>query len=200
MRAALRGVVGGLLAAHVADVGAAVVGGVGVHDFEIEAGIGDTQAIAFADYWSGVDDGDDQVFRIFATADERKNAVVGVVGVNPFESMPVEIDLVKGGFGGVKPVEVADEMLDATMGIVLQQVPLQAVGFTPFVTLGDLLTHKEEFLSRVSVLIGVEEAEIGKLLPHIAGHLVEQRVFSVDDFVVGNREKEIFGEGVEERE
>src|SRR5260370_15721911 len=107
MRAALRGVVGGLLAAHVADVGAGVVGGVGVHDFEIEARIGDTQAIAFADQWSGVEDGDDQFFRIFAAADERKNTVVGGVGVNPFETMPVEIHLVKGGFGRVKPVEVA---------------------------------------------------------------------------------------------
>ncbi len=91
-------------------------------------------------------------------------------------------------------------MLDATMGIVLQQVPLQAVGFAPFVTLGELLTHEEEFLAGVGVLIGVEKAEIGKLLPHVTGHFVEERVFAVDDFVVGKREKEIFGEGIEERE
>jgi len=176
------------------------VGGVRIHDFAVEAGIGDTQAITFPDYRSGVHDGDDQVFGILAAADERKNAVVGVVGVNPFETMPIEIDLMESGFGGVKMVEIGDEMLDAAVGIVLEQVPIQAVSFAPFVALGELLTHKEEFLSRVSVLIAVEKTEIGELLPQVAGHFVEQRAFAVDDFVVGEREKEIFGEGVEERE
>src|SRR5216684_8998715 len=104
MRASLGGVIGGLLAALVANVCAAVVGGVGVHDFAVEARIGDTQAIAFADYGSGVDDGDNQVFGIFATADEGKNAVVGVVGVNPFETVPVMLDLMEGGFSGVKMI------------------------------------------------------------------------------------------------
>src|SRR5260370_42082029 len=94
------------LAALFADVCPAVVGGVGVHDFAVEAGIGDTQAIAFADYRSGVHDSDDQVFGILAAADKRKNAVVGVVGVNPFETMPVEIDLMKSGFSGVKMVAI----------------------------------------------------------------------------------------------
>src|SRR2546430_10498529 len=52
--------------------------------------------------------------------------------------------------------------------------PIQAVGFAPFAALGQLLTHEEEFLSRVSVLIGVQEAEIGKLLPHVSGHFVQR--------------------------
>src|SRR5713226_3361418 len=199
MRASLGGVIGGLLAALVANVCAAVVGGVGVHDFAVEARIGDTQAIAFADHGSGIDDGDNEVFGIFAAADERENTVVGVVGVDAFETVPVMLDLMEGGFDGVKMVEIGDEFLDAAMGIVLEQVPVEATGFAPFVTLGELLAHEKEFLSRVSVLIGVEEAEIGELLPHVAGHFVEERVFAVDDFVVGEGKKEIFGEGVEER-
>ena len=52
----------------------------------------------------------------------------------------------------------------------------------------------------MSVLIGVEEAEIGELLPQVAGHFVEERIFAVDDFVVGERKKEIFSEGVKKRE
>src|SRR5713226_2097736 len=101
MRASLGGVIGGLLAALVANVCAAVVGGVGVHDFAVEARIGDTQAIAFADHGSGVDDGNNEVFGIFAAADERENAVVGV---DPFETVPVMLDLMQGGFGGVKMI------------------------------------------------------------------------------------------------
>ena len=33
-------------------------------------------------------------------------------------------------------------------------------------------------------MIGEEQTEIGELLPQVAGHFVEQRVFAVDDFVV----------------
>src|SRR2546422_8489478 len=71
--AALGEVVGGLLAAHVADVGAAVVGGVGIHDFAVEAGLRNAEAVAFAHDGRGVDDNDEEGFGIFAAADERKN-------------------------------------------------------------------------------------------------------------------------------
>ena len=65
MRTTLGGLIGGFLAAHVADVRTAVVGGVGVHDFAVEAGVGDAEAVAAADDGSGVDDDDDQVFGTF---------------------------------------------------------------------------------------------------------------------------------------
>jgi len=200
IRTALSGVKSGLLATFVAGIRTAIVHGVGVHDFAVEARMGDTQAIAVADYGSGVDDGDDEVIGIFATADESENAVVGIVGVNPFETMPVEIDLMKGRLGGVKTVEIADETLDATMGIVLEEMPVEAASFAPFLTLGELLAHEEEFLARVGILISVEKTKVRELLPHVAGHFVEKGIFSVDDFVVGEGEKEIFGEGVEQRE
>ena len=176
------------------------MGSVGVHDFTVETRMGDTQAIAFTDYGGSVEDGENEVFGIFAAAEKRENAVVGIVGVDPFETVPVEIDLMEGGFNGVKMVEIRDEPLDAAVGVVLEEVPVKAAGFGPLVALGEFLTHKEEFLSWVSVLIGVEEAKIGELLPQVAGHFVEQRVFAMNDFIVGEGEEEIFGEGVEERE
>src|SRR5260370_284401 len=80
MRASRGGVIGGLLGALVGNVCAAVVGGVGVLDVAVEARIGDTLAIAFADHGSGVDDGDDAVYGIFATSDARESAVGCVVG------------------------------------------------------------------------------------------------------------------------
>src|SRR5260370_39122175 len=120
MRASLGGVIGGLLAALVANVCAAVVGGVGVHDFAVEARVGDTQAIAFADHGGGVDDGDNEVFGIFAAADERENAVGGVVRVDAFEPVPVMRDLMEGGFGGVVIILIVAEMLDAAIGTLLQ--------------------------------------------------------------------------------
>src|SRR6266487_1794140 len=148
--------------------------GVSVQDFAIEAGVRNAKTITFTDDGRGVDDGDNEVFRILATTDESKNAVVGVVGVNPFETVPVKIDLMKSGFGGVEFVEIGDKAL------------------------GEFLAHKEKFLAGVGVLIGVEQAEISELLPEVAGHFVEKRVFAVDDFVVREGKQEILCEGVEE--
>ena len=38
------------------------------------------------------------------------------------------------------------------------------------------------------------------MLPHVAGHFVEKRIFPMDDFVVRERKQEIFCKGVEKRE
>src|SRR6266403_1662654 len=200
MRTALGGDIDGLLAAHIANVRTAVVDGVGVHDFTVQAGVRDTKTITAADYRRGVDDGDDHILGIFSAADEGENTVVRVIGVNPFETVPVKFDLMEGGLGGIEMIEVGDELLDAAMGVVPEQVPVQAVRLSPFAALGELLAHEEEFLAGMRVLIGVEKAEIGELLPHVAGHFVEERIFPMDDFIVREGKLEIFGEGVEKGE
>jgi len=200
IRPALGGMIGGLLATHVAHIGAAIVGRVGVHDFAVETGLRNAKAIALSDHRCGVDNSDYEVFGIFAAADKGQDAVVGVVGVNPFETVPIKLDLMEGGFGGVKTIEIADQVLDAAMGIVLEEMPVKTAGFAPFITLGEFLAHEEKFLARVGALIGVQQTEIGELLPRVAGHFVEKRVFSVDDFVVRERKQEIFREGVKQRE
>lgn len=187
-----------MLAAHVADVGAAVVGGVGVHDFAVVAGLRNAEAVTFADDGRSVDNGNDEVFGFFAAANEGKNAVIGVVGVDPFETVPIKLDLVEGGFAGVKAVEIADEALDPAMGVVLKQVPVKAARFAPFVTLSEFLAHEEQFLAWMSALIGAEQTQIGELLPHITGHFVKKGVFPVDNFVVGEGKQEVLGEGVEQ--
>ena len=96
-------------------------------------------------------------------------------------------------------IEIGDQVLDAAVGIVLEEVPIEAASFAPFVALGELLAHKEKFLAGMGVLIRIKKAEIGELLPHVAGHFVEERVFAVDDFVVRKGKEKIFGEGVEQR-
>ena len=65
MSTALSGMIRGLLAAQVADVRTAVVRGVGVHDFAVEAGLGNAETITFADNRSGVENSDDKFIRSF---------------------------------------------------------------------------------------------------------------------------------------
>src|SRR5882672_3118017 len=157
MRTALGWDIGGLLAAHVADVRTAVVGGVGVHDFTVQARVRDTKTITAANDGCGIDDCDDEIFGLFSAADEGENTVIRVVGVNPFETVPVKFDLMEGAFGGIEMIEVGDELLDAAMGVVPEQIPVQAVRFGPFVALREFLAHEEEFLAGMGVLIGVEK-------------------------------------------
>src|SRR5690349_4954614 len=97
-----------MLAAQVANIGTAVMVSVSIHDFAIKARLRDAEAIAFPYDRSGVHYGDDEVFRLLAAANKGKNAVVCVVGVNPFKSVPIKFDLVKSRFGGVKTIEIAD--------------------------------------------------------------------------------------------
>ena len=116
----MAGAAGGVLAAGVAYVGAAVVCGVGVEDFLVEAGARDADDIAFTDDGSGVEDDDDKVVGSFAVSEEGKDAIVAVVAIDPFEAVPVEIDFVEGRFGGEGVIEISDEFLNAAVGIPLQ--------------------------------------------------------------------------------
>ncbi len=82
----------------------------------------------------------------------------------------------------------------------LQQVPVEARVVVPLPPLRDLAPHEEEFLPGVTVHIPIQEPEVRHLLPDVAGHLVEERAFAVDDLVVREREDEVFGERVDQAE
>src|SRR3984893_4298322 len=79
-------------------------------------------------------------------------------------------------------------------------MPFQTASLTKFAALPELLAHEEKLLAGMAILIGVEETQGGEVLPHVAGHLVEERVFAVDDFVVRERQDEVFRKRVEQRE
>jgi hypothetical protein len=102
--AALRGLLRGLLTAGVADVRAAINRGVGIEDFAIIARLRNTKAIPCAADRSGVENGNKEVLGIFAATEKAEDAIVGVVGVNPFETVPVKINLMKRGFGSVEVI------------------------------------------------------------------------------------------------
>jgi hypothetical protein len=59
---------------------------------------------------------------------------------------------------------------------------------------------KSSFLPGVPVHERVQHAQVGGLLPPVAGHLVEQRALAVHHLVVRERQDEVLGVGVEHRE
>ncbi len=142
MRAAHLGHRGGLSAAHVAGIRAAIGGGVGIQDFLVEAGLRDADAISWANDRSCVEHDDEQVLRILAAAHEREDAVVGIVAVKPLKPVPLEIYFVEGRLSGVELVQVGDQALDTAVRIMLEQVPVEAASFTEFAALAKLLAHE----------------------------------------------------------
>ena len=57
-----------------------------------------------------------------------------------------------------------------------------------------------QLLARLRVHVGEEQAQVGELLPLVAGHLADQRSLAVDDFVVRERQHEIFQERIQHAE
>ena len=86
------------------------------------------------------------------------------------------------------------------MGRVFAKMPIQTGVVVPFPPLPELIAHEQHFLTRMAVHIAVERAEIGELLPEVAGHFSEERAFPMDDFVMRENEDEVFGKGVEQAE
>ena len=185
-------------AAQVADVAAAVGGGIGVEDFAVEAGLGDADAIIFADYGREIRDDDQEIFVVVTrAAHETQYAVFGVSAIEPLETLPLEIDLVQSGLALAERIEIGHQSLHTLVRRVIEKIPIEAGVVIPFFALREFAAHEEKFFSGMRVHVAEEQTEIGELLPVIAGHFVQQGSFTVDHFVVRKREHEIFGEGVE---
>ena len=71
--------------ARVADIAAAVQAGVAIQELVIEAGLGHADAVAAADDRRPVQHDDDPVSGVGGAADERDDARVVVVAVDPLE-------------------------------------------------------------------------------------------------------------------
>src|SRR5262249_49232744 len=119
--------------------------------------VGDAHAVISAYHRRRVENDDHKIVWLTAAAKERQNAAIAVIAVDPLEAGPIEIHLMESRFLGEKAVQVGNQMLNATMRFVLEQMPIEAAGFVPFGALPELLTHEQEFFARVRVLIREKE-------------------------------------------
>ncbi len=79
-------------------------------------------------------------------------------------------------------------------------MPLKTIVVIPFVPLTEIAAHEQYFFSRMSPHIGIQQPQVGELLPPVTGHLIEQGAFAMDDFVMGQWQNKIFGERVNQAE
>src|SRR5260370_16887032 len=118
----------------------------------------------------------------------------------PFEAGILAIELVQRRHCPVKPVEITHESLNTGRGWVLEKMPIERMVMPPLALLTELAAHEQELLARMTEHEPVIGAQIGKALPLIARHAAENRTLTVHDFVVGQRQDEVFEEGVMQTE
>ncbi len=77
---------------------------------------------------------------------------------------------------------------------------VQGGGAVPLGALPEFSAHEQQFLAREGKHPAVIGAQVGKLLPRIAGHTVKNRFLAMHHFVMGQRQHEIFRVVVEHAE
>ena len=190
-----------LRAGHGAVVlaGAAEFHRVGGEDLGVATVGRHTDAVAFASDRAEVADHDDLVTELVDSA-EADDALLIVIQHNPLEAVPGIVHFPEFGVVEVEFVELPVEVLELVVHRIFEQVPVELLLVIPLVKLTELRAHEAELLAGMRHDIGHERTQSGKFHIVVAGHLLEQGRLAVHHFVVGQREDEMLGESIHQRE
>src|ERR1700693_1606163 len=156
--------------ARISLIASTVEGRVAVENFAVDAGGRDAYAIA------GAHDGREITYADqLADAGRRDthagdHVPVGVVGIDPLETRGLVIGFPQRGLGAIDAIEIADQVLHAAMIGLIEQIPIKARVMIPFAPLAELATHEENLFPRPRPHVTEQRAQVGELLPAIAGH------------------------------
>src|SRR5262245_62512743 len=114
----------GVEPACIADVAAAICGGVAVQELLVVAELRHTDAIAAPDDRGPVQDDDEPVVGTSGMTNERNHARLVVIAIDPLESGRIEIQLEQGRLRTVQTVEIHDEPLEPGMEWTLEEMPV----------------------------------------------------------------------------
>src|SRR5579862_1916100 len=190
----------GIKPALVGDAAAAIARIVRVEYFAIRMARRHTDAIILAHDRREIDDNDDVVACFAAATLERYDACAAVRTIDPFEAGTLVIELVKRTPAAYENIQVADKGHDALVKGVSEQMPIEASVVIPFALLTELIAHEEKLFAGMAVHEAVIGSQIGEALPAIAGHAPEDRPLAMDNFVMAQRQDEIFRKSVKQAE
>ena len=99
-------------------------------------------------------------------------------------------------------VQIAHQTLYAVVPVIatFQQVPVEAGVMVPFTSLRKLVAHKQQFFAREGPHPAVVGAQVGKLLPCVSRHAIENGFFTVYHFIMRQRQDKVFGVVVQHAE
>lgn len=182
-----------------ADAAAAPADIVRVEDLLIIRMVRHAEAVVFPRHRREVHRAD-QLVPPPVAAQEHQHVVVIIVGHQPLKALPAAVVLPQAAVPAVQPVQLADALVGAAAGGVVQQIPVQLALKRPLVPLAQLRAHEQQLLSRVAQHVGVESPHARQLPPVVAGHLAPQGAFHVYYLVVGQGQHVVLGKGVDHGE
>src|SRR4051794_32079536 len=186
-------------AAKVPNVASAIDLAVAIEQFAIPARLWDADSIAMARLGREVEYQNEEVVPVIRSSTEGEDTLIGIAKVDPFKPLGFEIELVKSWLLAIESVRVGDKAADRAVHWPLEQIPFDRATFVPFIPLPDFTAHEQQLLARMSHLVAKQESQVGELLPPVPGHTRKQCAFSVNHFIVGQRQHEVFAIGVELR-
>src|SRR5438552_4070020 len=184
----------GFQAAQVALLAAAVLSSVTVQRLFPEAATRDPHLIVVAEHRREVADDQNTSVRRAPCAEKAEDTVLGVVAIDPVKPSRGTVLFVEGRLTAVELVQILYPALQAGMGSMRKQVPLQAGIVVPLSLLAKLPSHKEQLLPGLGVQVPQQQSQVGELLPLIPRHLAQERPLAVHHFIVGQRQDEVFRE------
>ena len=97
-------------------------------------------------------------------------------------------------------IEFRQQVSNAAVRRVVQQVPRQTRRFVPLRERRDLCAHEQQRGARLRPHPRVQRTEVGEALPVVARHLAQQAALAVHHFVVAERQHETLTEGIQQPE
>jgi hypothetical protein len=110
----------GLYPLTIADATAPISGSIAVETFPVGTRFSNPHPVVVVDRRRKVAHRQDPVIGIFILAEERHNAVVGIVAVHPFKPLVRKVCRVKGRFTAVEAVKGGDKLLELLERVMVE--------------------------------------------------------------------------------
>src|ERR1700736_1398640 len=185
-------------AAVIPDIPAAVSFGVGVDNFAVKSSLRYAETIVGSHQRRRIDnENDDLVFARFPQ--ERNDAVVGVVKIDPLKAFEAVVLLPERGLAFLSEIQMLNHPSQPIVSRKIDKLPVEARVVVPFMPLAELAPHEKQLLAGMAIHPRVKHSKIGKFLPFVARHLRQERALAVHDFIVTEHENEMFLKRVKQR-
>ena len=146
--------------------------------------------------------GNDDFVTLFIATHKDQHRAFFVIHHQPFKAVRVKIQFMHCFMVAVGEVQIAHQTLDTVVPVIaaFQQMPVEAGVMVPLAALGKFVPHEQQFLARECPHPAVVGAQVSEFLPCVARHPIENRFFTVDHFIMRQRQDEVFSVVVEHPE
>src|SRR6185436_7774812 len=107
------------------------------------------------------------------------------------EALRIGVGLMERRLTAINPVQICHPTLQVTVKISrLNQMPVQTAVAVPFVPWSQFISHEDQLLSGLGVLVPEEQPKVGESSSVVSRHLLEKRLASRKHIIKSKRQNE----------